>query len=99
MHSSCWKLTLYVWICPHDVRIRSSGECIIYRRAPSLPQTREENARSPLIRPTLSLEANGALLRAIAILIFSNDTEKAVLFVGDPSREKDTLAESRQEIP
>ena len=68
-------------------------------RAPSLQQAREENARSASIRPTLSLKANGALPRAKAILIFSNDAEKAVLFVGDPSREKDTLAESRQEIP
>ena len=99
MHSGCWKLTLYVGICPHDARIRSSGECTVYRREPSLPQAREENARSLLIRPTLSLKANGALPRAIAILIVGNDAEKAVLFVGDPSREKDSLVESRQEIP
>jgi hypothetical protein len=29
----------------------------------------------------------------IAILIFSNDAKKAVLFIGDPGGEKDTLAE------
>jgi hypothetical protein len=98
MHSSCWKLTLSVWICPRDVRIRSSEECTVYRRAPSLPQAREENARSPSMRPTLALKPNGALPRAIAISIFSNDPKKAVLFVGDASREKDTLTEW-QKIP
>jgi hypothetical protein len=61
--------------------------------APSLPQTREENARSPSIRPTLALKPNGAFPRAIGISIFGNDAKKAVLFIGDPSREKDTLAE------
>ena len=63
------------------------------------PQAREENARSASIGTTLALKANGALPRAIAILIVGNDAEKAVRFVGDPSREKDSLVESRQEIP
>ena len=65
---------------------------------PSLPQGREENARSASIGTTLALKVNGALPRAKAISIFSNDAEKAVLFVGDPGREKDTLAEW-QKIP
>jgi hypothetical protein len=50
------------------------------------------------MRPTLALKPNGALPRAIAISIFSNDPKKAVLFVGDASREKDTLTEW-QKIP
>jgi hypothetical protein len=29
MHSGCWKLTLCVWICPHDARVRCSGECTV----------------------------------------------------------------------
>jgi hypothetical protein len=69
-----------------------------FRRAPSLSQAREENARSPLIRPTIALKVNGALSPRDRDLIFSNDVKKAVLFVGDPSREKDSRVE-RQKIP
>jgi hypothetical protein len=36
--------------------------------------------------------------RAISILIFSNDAEKAVLFIGNSSSEINSLAE-RQKIP
>jgi hypothetical protein len=63
-----------------------------------LPQAREENARSTSIRPTLALKPNGALPRAIWISIFSDNAKKAVFFIDDPSREKDTLAEW-QKIP
>jgi hypothetical protein len=96
MHSSCWKLTLYVWICPRDVRSDVLESALSTK--PSLPKAREENARSSSIRPTLALKPNGALPRAIGISIFSNDAKKAVLFIGDSSREKDTLAEW-QKIP
>jgi hypothetical protein len=51
-----------------------------------------------LIRPTLALKVNGALSPRDRDLIFSNDVKKAVLFVGDPSREKDSRVE-RQKIP
>jgi hypothetical protein len=51
-----------------------------------------------LIRPTLALKVNGALSPRDRDLIFSNDVKKAVLFVGDPSREKDCRVE-RQKIP
>ena len=76
------------------MRIRFLGRTLSTAQA----KAREENARSSSIRPTLALKPNGALPRAIGISIFSNDAKKAVLFIGDSSREKDTLAEW-QKIP
>jgi hypothetical protein len=51
-----------------------------------------------LIRPRLSSRAGSALPRAISILIFSNDAEKAVLFIGNSSSEKHSVGEW-QKIP
>ena len=55
-----------------------------FRRAPSLPQARDENALLPLIRPTLALKANGALPRAIVILMFSNDAKTRIAAIDVP---------------
>ena len=66
--------------------------------ASSLPQARDETAPFGFDQAKTFSQSRQRAPRAISILIFSNDAEKAVLFVGDPGREKDTLAEW-QKIP
>src|SRR5438093_5318156 len=104
MHSSCRKLTLYMWICSLNVRVRSSGErtrhCELFPTAVDrwhlstrggLPRGRGKHYALENTRLTQSTGRQSNL-------IFSNEAEKAVLFIGNSRSEINSLAE-RQKIP
>jgi hypothetical protein len=95
MHSGCWKLTLCVWICPHDARVRCSGECTVSGGAIAPAGARGE-------RPCVFDQANPCPQSERCApprdrdLIFSNDAKKAVLFVGAPAVKKTPASRGRR---
>ena len=66
--------------------------------ASSLPQARDETAPFGFDQAKIFSQSRQCARRAISLLIFSNDAEKAVFFIDNSSSEINSLAE-RQKIP